>query len=324
MAASCLSMNSGIGGSGGASGGRRGGSSSGGSSGSGGSGGSGSGATCTGGTATSLECFRAIVNKCNGELEYTGNMINTIRQKRRFPHTGFYQKNWSAVNQVNCRTIDLIRSVQNMNGTLRPDSMLDIYQANLRFQLAVQNLVLTRAMLSTSLDEFITRVADYEALIRSSAIPVAAASPVATYADDDNLVSSTTTDDELSSSSREAALSAKLGEIQSNITVIQSFLNQSPMLSNPIRMELHLMEIYDDFDDSVAVHRLLTDPNALSLLPNDRQSIYHDWNYIASEEVVKNKFVEVTQNFRNNARRGGGGGGGGGNAGGDGTMLGAR
>jgi hypothetical protein len=262
----------------------RGGSGSGGAA--GGSGGSGSSGG-NGNAATSLQCFHAIVQKCQHELARIGDMIQTIQEKRRYPHTGFYQKNWGAVNQVNCRTIDLIRSVQNMNGVLRPDAMNDIYQANLRFQLAVQNIVLTRAMLSSALDEFIKRVADYEVLLRGGGGSGRGTS--------EDAVSSTTPDDD-----NKSALSSKLAEIQSNITVMQSFLNQSPMLSCPIRMELHLMDIYDNFDDSVAVHHLLTDENALNLLPSERQPIYHEWERIASEQVVKQKFIEISQNMRGN------------------------
>jgi hypothetical protein len=314
-----------------------------------------------------MECFRAIVEKCNNELFKTGEMINTIRYKRRFPHTGFYQKNWGAMNQVNCRTIDLIRSTQHrMRGggggvpapgagpsSYQPGSsaaaagsvagsygidnntLLDIYNANLRFQLSVQNLVLTRTMLSTALDEFINRVAEYESMLSSGAGGASSASGAGGAGGaggSEQAVSSTTLElptaqhfDVTSSSAttaagygrnsglstaavaarqrREAALSAKLSEIQNNITIIQSFLNQAPMLSCPIRMELHLMDIYDDYDDSVAVHHLLSDQHTVDTVHQiaaHLPPVFHDWNLIASEEVVRHKFHEITQNLRRN------------------------
>lgn len=265
------------------------------------------------GTVTSMECYRAIINKCTEELVKTADLISRIRFKRRYPHTGFYMNNWGRLNQTCYRTVDTLKAVHNMNNQLRPDIMENIYWANVRFQNSLRHLVMTRALLSASLDQFIARIQEYELLQRREAELAHGSADGAERMDEsDDGVSSTTVGNP-SNASTSQNLADKLLQVQRDIVVIQSFLNQIPAFVALARMEEHWMHIYDEYDDSLVVHQLLTDPSALSLLhaTNSRPDgtdrlppVVHNWDDVVSEEAVKRKFQHIMQSLRN--RRNGG------------------
>lgn len=260
-----------------------------------------------------MRCFQAVLDKCNDELVKSGNLIYALRYKRRYPHTGFFQKNWGQLNQMNCRTVDMIKSSQNLNVPLRPRTLLEIHQANVRFQMAVQNLVLTRSMLSTAVDELMAKMSSYNELLLQQQQGTTGQNNESDNDSESMVVSSSTTAFEnpedssanaAPSSSIESQLRSKLSEIQMHMNIVQSFLNQLPMLSCPLRMELHLMEIYDNYDDSETVHLLLIDPTTAAAINQNATNrgavipVVHDWEEITSESTVRRKFEEITNNLR--------------------------
>lgn len=264
------------------------------------------------GQVTNMECFQRVVLKCNTELLRSSDLVNAVRSKRVYPHTGFYQENWGALNQLNYRVVDTLKSVHSMNSRLSPETLKAIYRANIRFQMAVQNTVLTANLLAGALNEFIQRVKEYEQLLLNTPEVVAERT---TNADENGVSSSGSVSIVLGSDSNSGEVErqlpekirSKLIEVQRNMAILQSFLNQLPAQSMLIELENHMMEIYDNYDDSTIVHHLLSDPAVLSMLNSGGETLppmVHDWNALTSEELIQRRFQEIGNNMRD--RRGGG------------------
>lgn len=256
------------------------------------------------GQVTNMECFQRVVMKCNTELVRSSDLVNAVRSKRAYPHSGFYQENWGAMNQLNYRVVDTLKSVHSMNSRLSPETLSAIYRANIRFQMAVQNTVLTANLLAAALNEFIQRVKEYEQLLLNNTETETVVAEKVTTVDENGVSSSGTISVEPSGSSGKQLpekIRSKLIEVQRNMAILQSFLNQLPMQSMLIELENHMMEIYDNYDDSTVVHHLLSDPAALSMLNSGRETlppILHDWNSLTSEELIQRRFREIGNNMR--------------------------
>lgn len=269
-----------------------------------------------------IECFSAVLNKCRAQYEWSTDLIEKVRARKQYPHTGFFQQHFGAPDQVNCRTRDLLQNVQSMNTTITPALMADIYQSNLRFQISIMNLAMTNRMLESSLTDFMEHVNTYESLVyqryeqqqarqssamNESSVVETTAVVSTTYTNDDEPVSSSGLIIEEPSSSSSSlpndgssllrAIQAAGMQISRHMKLIPTMLNQIPLLANPLAVELRLMDIYDDYDDSPMMHRLLTDRNLISLIqPADLgvtaggtsriPPLMHNWDKLLSHNVT--------------------------------------
>lgn len=276
-------------------------------------------ASCT--SVRTLQCFKAVLLKCDEELVRAGEVIGKLQGGRMYPHSGYFQQFYGSPGQVNCRTKDKLASIQGAINRLQPAEMRDIYRANIRFQLSLQHVVLTRHMLTLAVNTFIDKVTDYEMLLakrgargsldESSAAPSTTTTPY----DDEVAVSSTTINTPAScptATELDRQIQESSTEVNNKLIMIQMMLNQLPMLMAPLHVELRLMRIYDNYDDSVIVHQLLTNPAALAMITpwngggggggnatHQQQQqpppLMHDWDRLISETAVQNLYRGVGQ-----------------------------
>lgn len=263
-----------------------------------------------------IECFSAVLHKCRAQYEWSRGLIEKVRARKQYPHTGFFQQHFGAPDQVNCRTRDLLQNVQSMNTAITPALMADIYQSNLRFQISIMNLMMTNRMLESSLKDFMDHVNTYESLVyqqyeqqqanQSSGVnetsTVETAVVSTTYTNDEPVSSSGLVIEEPSGSASSAgsallqAIRTAGAQISRHMKLIPTMLNQIPLLASPLAVELRLMDIYDDYDDSPMMHRLLTDRELLSMVqPADLgvtaggasrlPPLMHNWDKLLSQNV---------------------------------------
>ncbi|KAK2574744.1 hypothetical protein KPH14_013063 [Odynerus spinipes] len=153
---------------------------------------------------------------------------------------------------INERVIDTLNGVSLNDEKQTIETLSDILNQCLRYELAVVNLVTLNRLIVKALENFSNMHVEYDARIKQ-------------LQENFKRDSGDKSKLEVKSSKRGDKIKPKeLRKLQDGLDttrdVLQKLLNQVPMQLGVLKTELELIALYDNTDDSEKVHRFLTDP----------------------------------------------------------------
>lgn len=256
---------------------------------------------------------RPILEKCNVALVDGVATLQRLESVHRRPHTSFYQRRFGDINCMNYRTSDTISSHYRQRSTVQNDTIVDIFKANVRFQAAVKGSIVARHMLIELVDKFNVALDDLSRLEQqvTTTTTTTTTSPIATTRNNDAVVAAVTeeevrnvrvtADDDLGVSSTVSTAPMDSRSITERIIVrkrqlerltrsIQTMINQLVFWCGCLKIELQLLSIYDNYDDSDFVHEFLVQhSNVLQNLCPEGAShaLQHEWSALTSSEAIR-------------------------------------
>lgn len=224
----------------------------------------------------------AIVDKCNVALNDANEVVRSLEEHKHFPHTSFFQRWFGDVQMLNERTSDVVRRFVTRAGRFPDDAtIVDVFKANVRFQTILKTMWVVRYLLDNTLSKFVQGMREGRYYQRHQQ-----------QQQQQPIVVSSTDGGEPSSSEHDEDTTGTRNELRRMSMTIQSLLNQLPMLTGLLRVELDLLRVYDYCDDTYAVHEFLADPRCLAVMrrscPRVADTLVHEWSAITSDDAVRN------------------------------------
>lgn len=254
---------------------------------------------------TAFVLFNAVQGKVSGALLEIQDAINRSRSLKRYPYAMFYRKilvssetgspatntPWAAgsaemnkiKNTIYERASDTLANIKFEYEATNLDLVRMIVDSCLRYQIAVRNLVSLARYLSESLDRFNKTHLLYDDMLKKlQKMP------------DKSILGANQSE----STSAVLPTMEQMVDVQNNLEItketLQKFLNQVPSQLASLRIEIDLMNIYDNVDDTVKLHRFFGNQYIKSLMqqtasPTLRgayQRICHSWNELLLKQKI--------------------------------------